>query len=205
MPETTILESAASPVSAPVAPSLESEVAARLDAVAEGYRQAPLPKASLDARAVRELAREHRTLQDLCTGFSSQLAVLDQQGDREIARLYQNFEPLLQRLRLFEEALRISEVFAQLEQRLQAEITEVKEATLALAKQILPYNLPKFEQGLEMFQDRCDAVADQLDALENQGHDIRDLVAHYERWLAHLETFMEVLDERTEALKPKAA
>jgi hypothetical protein len=35
--------------------------------------------------------------------------------------------------------------------RLKAEIAEIREASIALSKQILPYNLPKFEAGLEMF------------------------------------------------------
>lgn len=53
-----------------------------------------------------------------------------------------------------------------------------------------------------MFMDRCDEVADQLDSLESQNHPISDLMPWYEQWLFLVEQFAEILDERTEALRP---
>lgn len=179
------------------------EIEARLDAIAEGYRQASLPKAALEAKDIIQLKQEHLLLSEICNDFHQQLAALEKPGDHETSQLHKNFEPLLQRLHLYEEAIKISAVFTQLQQRIQNEIHEVLEATLALAKQFLPNHLPRFESGLEQFQDRCDAVADQLDALESQSHDIQPLVILYEKWLAHVETFTEVLDERSEALNPR--
>lgn len=184
--------------------ALETDLEASLLAHAEGYRAAPLPKATLDAKAVLKLERERDELKELCDRLTAQLADLDRRGEIETARLHMNFEPLLQRLRLCDEALRICGVFSELGQRLARELAEVKEACVALAKQFLPNHLPKFEQGLEIFQDRCDALADQLDALENQGHDIAELVPGYEAWMAQIEQFSEILDERSEALLPKS-
>lgn len=190
-------------MSTAVADALEIELEASLEFHAAGYRAAPLPRASLDSTDVRKMEKECDELAALCTKLAGQLKELDRQAQCETSQLYLNFEPLQQRLRLFHEALRMCAVFAELAERLQREMSEVKEASVALAKQFLPNHLPKFEQGLEQFQDRCDQVADQLDAIEAQGHDISLLVQSYEQWIAMIETFSEILDERTEALRPK--
>ncbi|MEZ0370267.1 MAG: hypothetical protein ACAI44_14355 [Candidatus Sericytochromatia bacterium] len=186
-----------------VADALETDLEASLDAHVAAYRQAPLPRASLDALAVRAMETARDELQALCEDITTRLRELDRRAEHETGKLHLNFEPLLQRLRLCDEALRMSAVFAQLAARLDAEVKEVKQACLALAKQFLPNNLPLFEQGLEQFQDRCDQVADQLDAIEAQGHDIAPLVRTYEVWIALIENFSEILDERTEALRPR--
>lgn len=183
---------------------LEAELEAKIESEASAYRSQPLPKASLETSEVRQLEKDQRALERLCQEISSQLKALDQQGEHETGRLHLNFEPLKARLSHFEEALRISGVFAEMAQRLAREQAEVKEACVALAKQFLPNHLSKFEAGLEVFQDRCDALADELDALENQGHEIKALLPAYEEWLAWVERFGEILDERVEALRPGA-
>lgn len=168
----------------------------------EAYRVMALPRATLAAALVQRCEREREDLADLCRRLTAQLLDLDRAGELETAQLHLNFEPLQQRLRLYDEILRMCGVFAELQRRLLSEVAEVKDASSALARQFLPNHLPKFEQGLEMFQDRCDAVADQLDAIEAQGHDIGELVPVYEQWMALIEQFGDILDERIEALRP---
>lgn len=172
---------------------------ARIEAQAAGVRQQALPRASLAAPEVARLKRERELLNGFCATTREALQRLAR--DHELTRLHLNFEPLLQRLRLYDEALRISDELAALLARLEREIAEVKEASVALAKQFLPTHLPRFEQGLESFQDRCDSVADQLDALEAAQQDISGLLPVYEQWLAWVERFGEILDERSEALR----
>lgn len=180
----------------------ESELTRDIDGYATAYRAAELPRASLDSKQVKKLLSERHELNALCERLGGQIKQLE--ADTETGQLYLNYEPLLQRLGLYDEILRICDEFKALAGRLEREQAEVKEACIALAKQIFPYHLPKFEQGLESFQDRCDSVADQLDSLENKGHDIAPLVRGYEVWIALVERFSEILDERTEALKPAA-
>jgi DNA repair exonuclease SbcCD ATPase subunit len=183
--------------------TLFEEVEAKLESLVGAYRTAALPKASLEREALRQLNKDQSFLKKTCDTLRSQLAELDASHDHETTQLHLNFEPLLLRLSHFDEALRISGVFKELETRLQAEIAEIREASIALSKLIFPYNLPKFEAGLEMFMDRCDKVADQLDSLENQGHEIAALMPAYEQWLFLVDQFGDILDERTEILKPK--
>ncbi|PKL76805.1 MAG: hypothetical protein CVV27_08430 [Candidatus Melainabacteria bacterium HGW-Melainabacteria-1] len=185
--------------------ALELEISAKIDSHAAGYREMPLPKASLEGPVVARLQKEHTLLETLCDSLSKQLAELDRGSQYETSQLHKNFEPLLQRRQHYAEALRICKVFAELAARLDREINEVKEACVALAKQFLPNHLPLFEKGLETFQDRCDQVADQLDGLETQSHDIQALMPRYEQWLQWVERFGEILDERIEALKPGAS
>lgn len=182
---------------------LFEEVEARLESLVSAYRTAPLPKAALDPGILKQLSKDQAFLKKTCDSLRAQLNQLDSSEQHETTRLHLNFEQLLMRLAHFDEALRISEVIKALNQRLKDEIAEIREASIALSKQILPYNLPKFEAGLEMFMDRCDQVADQLDALESQSQDISPLLPLYEQWMFLVEQFGEILDERTEILCPK--
>ncbi len=181
---------------------LFDEVEARLESLVSDYRTAPLPRATLDLAVFQQLTRDQAFLQKSCDSLRAQLNQLDSSDQHETTRLHLNFEPLLRRLAHFDEALRLSGVLKALQQRLTDQIAETREASLALSKQILPYHLPKFEAGLDMFMDRCDQVADQLDALESQSQDISPLLPLYEQWLFLVEQFGEILDERTEILRP---
>ncbi|MGE3728613.1 MAG: hypothetical protein AB7I41_23890 [Candidatus Sericytochromatia bacterium] len=185
--------------------SLFDEVEAKLEGLVTAYRTTELPKASLDPVVLKQLNKDQTFLKKSCDSLREQLSQLDISHQHETTRLHLNFDLLLQRLAHFDEALRISELIKALNERLKDEIAEIREASIALSKQILPYNLPKFEAGLEMFMDRCDQVADQLDALENQSQDIAPLMPLYEQWMFLVEQFGEILDERTEILCPKEA
>lgn len=183
--------------------SLFDEVEAQLEGLVTAYRTAALPKASLDPVVLKQLNKDQGFLKKTCDSLRDKLTQLDTARQHETTRLHLNFEQLLMRLAHFDEALRISEVIKALNNRLKDEIAEIREASIALSKQILPYNLPKFEAGLEMFMDRCDQVADQLDSLENQSQDIAPLMPLYEQWMFLVEQFGDILDERTEILNPK--
>ena len=165
------------------------------------YSQTAPPCASLDPKNVKKLKREFKYLRQACQSIHQNLKVLEESLD--ITGLYNNFHPLTIRLDNFQETLEVCDQFVDLQSKIEAEISEVKEAIRALAKQILPYNLPRFEEGLDHFLDRCDLIADKLDELDSRGHQIKELEKPYEEWIIFIEQFRELLDERTEALTPK--
>ncbi|PIQ28550.1 hypothetical protein COW36_12750 [bacterium (Candidatus Blackallbacteria) CG17_big_fil_post_rev_8_21_14_2_50_48_46] len=180
------------------------QLEAAIAGLVASYQQAPTIKASLDPADLLKLSKDQQFLKKSCDSFQTALDALDTDKTHETAQLHLNLKPLQLRLALLDEALRVSEIFKSLDTRIKAEIAEVKEASIALSKQILPYHLPKFEAGLEMFMDRCDQVADLLDTLEQQGHEITVFMPDYEMWLFLVEQFGEILDERIEILKPQA-
>jgi len=183
--------------------TLFDELDARLTGLVSAYQHAALPKATLEPKRLEALHSDQAQLKKTCASLRNDLQRLDTSNEHQTTQLHLNFEVLQLRLDHFEQALVISAQLCALEQRLQAEIAEVKEASVALSKQILPNYLPKFEAGLENFMNRCDQVADELDSLENLHHDITPLMPLYEQWLFLVEQFGEILDERTEALKPQ--
>lgn len=196
-----------------LAPPLESleplafeYVEGMLAAALQNLRLASITKATLEPIEFKQIQKEqHRWLQN-SQAIESLLATLEEQGITETAGLHLNLKPMLQHLDYLNQILETCHRFQELSTYLIGEMAEVKEASIALTKQILPYHLPKFEAGLEQFIDRCDQTADQLDALELQGHNVAPLVQRYEQWVAMVEQFGDILDERTETLvlKPKA-
>lgn len=167
----------------------------------EAFQKAPAPIASLKPQNIKRLMDDQRYVTKKYNAFEAELKRLETQGQIELSAHWNNLHPFQLRLKRISEALQVSEAFQALEQRIQAEIAEVKEASLALAKQFLPNHLPKFEAGLEQFMDRCDEVADQLDRYESQGFKIIELEPHYNQWMAMVERFGDILDTQIEALR----
>lgn len=162
------------------------------------YSRVLPPSASLNPKEVKRIKKEFKYLKQACVSINNNLELLENSLD--VSGLINNFQPLMVRLGRFEETMEVCQQFSTLQSKINNETNEVKEAIKALAKQILPYNLPRFEEGLEQFLDRCDLIADELDALDAKGHKISDLEKPYETWILLIEQFRELLDERTEAL-----
>lgn len=175
-------------------------VESMLEAALQNLRLASIPKATLNPNEVKQIQKEQQMWFQNCRDIESLLTTLEEQGITETAGIHLNLKPMLQHLDYLNHILETCQRFQKLAHFLMGEMAEVKEASIALTKQILPYNLPKFEAGLEQFMDRCDQTADQLDALESQGHNVAPLVQRYEQWVAMVEQFGDILDERTEAL-----
>ena len=178
------------------------DLADKIRAEVEVFQTVAPPVASLSQENLKQLVEDKRYVMQRFNTLEAELQELEAQGQNELTALWKNIRPLQLRLKSIADALQISKAFQALEQRLKAEIAEVKEASLALAKQFLPYNLPEFEKGMESFMDRCDEIADQLDRYESLGYPIDELEPLYNQWMTMIESYGELLDTQIEALRP---
>lgn len=55
--------------------------------------------------------------------------------------------------------------------------------------------LAKFENEIEAILDQCDLIADKLDDLNQQGHDIQNLEITYNQWIEKVAVLQALLDE----------
>ncbi|PKL77440.1 MAG: hypothetical protein CVV27_05415 [Candidatus Melainabacteria bacterium HGW-Melainabacteria-1] len=152
----------------------------------------PLPVASLTPELHRQLAQCHQELAQAIAQFEKGLQELETEFD--VADLRKRLRPLESRLQQYSLAIQQSRELAQLNQ----EITRFQgKVEQALQPHSHGANLnPQLETEIEQWLDDCDAIADQLEALEAKSLDISSLLLNYESLSQLLAKLQDQLDEQ---------
>lgn len=159
--------------------------------------QPPPQVKGLDLEAYQQARQFQALLQQRQQVFEAQLLRLEQEVD--VMSLRQALRPLEVFLRRSQQQLQGVQQLLTLQRDIQREIRVVQQMYDLLAGQLQAADLKLLEQKLEQSLDQADLLADQLDALENQGIDQQALVQLYEQLVTLTQQFIEQLDEKTPA------
>lgn len=151
-----------------------------------------MPRPTLDPARLQSLRQEFAEVQQSREYIDRQMRILEAEIDT--AMLANQLRPFESLSRRFEQALQLSETLGQVMGQLQAELNASRQLLLRAQALVSPAGLNALEQELELSMDRCDALADTLDPLENQVDDFKQLQAVYESLVDIVEEIRDALD-----------
>jgi len=105
--------------------------------------------------------------------------------------LQQQLKPLEKLLVRYQQIDEFSQLLRDMRQRIRSEAAEVAD----LIKQLNQHSPADLDRLTEKYLDSCDAVADQMDDLENRGCPIDLLNSDYQNWVSLLENLQDTVDE----------
>ncbi|PKL80664.1 MAG: hypothetical protein CVV27_00040 [Candidatus Melainabacteria bacterium HGW-Melainabacteria-1] len=158
-----------------------------------GYQPIPDPK------RLKHLRQKHEVFQTRTLALHEQLEILDR--EMESGELRQHLSKVEQALKRLGSLEQLFEQFIELH----ADILKHSDLTQDVMTESQstedPEDIPVLEENLNVLLDHCDSVADRLEALENQRHDIAPLQSPYQSYSEQLEQFQDILEETIERLK----
>lgn len=150
-------------------------------------------------QADRNQHRKLRVLQEdvskLINHCQTQIKILDQEFDTgELANLMRPLEQMSRRLTSVRE---VSKRFIHLDEAVKNQRDEVEALIVTLVKtSTLPDGL---QQRIDQILDHVDKFADDLDGLEQAGHDIKPIQPDYEALVVRVEKINEIIEDIQEA------
>jgi tetratricopeptide (TPR) repeat protein len=121
-------------------------------------------------------------------------AVLELEAEWDTTPLEIALYPLERVLRQGQKLKRVSDTFLELQAQIEKIAKQIASALQALQKADAK-QLPIFESRLDRIMDSCDHLADEIDALQEQGYIIQALERLYEILLFRVEAFRDALDD----------
>lgn len=150
-----------------------------------------------DRKQHRQLKAQQEEVMTLIEGFNAKLKTLDEEFD--IGELQNRLRPLDQLSRRLTAAREVSRRFILLLEALHQLRAEVD---ALLQKTDQSFGLTEAcQQLVEQILDRTDQLADDLDALEQEGHDIQPVQPTYESLVAQIERLNEIIEDLQEVSK----
>lgn len=152
-----------------------------------------LPEPAVTPEACAAVIQQRQSLKDLRDLFKTQLKRLAK--DDDITELEGLMRPLHALIARFEAALAAGVEFQSLSEAISLAFGQSADLFMALAGPVSA----AFANQLEAILDSCDALADRLDALEQQHYDIKALEAEY----GNLVSYVRALQDQWELSRPK--
>lgn len=153
----------------------------------------PSPSPTVKADEFEQLRKQTEELASSTQSFDRQISGLEKEFDTsELRRRLRPLEVILQRS---QRALEVSEQMQLLQKQIAGLIETVRGISSRL-QQPAAELLKRLEAELESVMDSCDWVADQLDQIDGQGHDISVLEHGYNILSAMIEGVRDTLDEQ---------
>jgi hypothetical protein len=149
----------------------------------------PLPSPSLDTQAFLALTQRQAELETVYDTFMARLLPLE--TDWDISELKLRLRPIESRLKQFARQRSLFERLSTLEQRIKAESHALK----TLYRDLNRAAPGLTDRDLEVYYDRCDGFADEIDELEQQGCDILPLLGIYQELTSALDQLQDALDD----------
>jgi tetratricopeptide (TPR) repeat protein len=160
-------------------------------------KQAMLPEPMLDPIELQKRLKAHSDFQSKYQSLEQEIEQLD--VDLNTDSLKQLLRPLTESIRQQGKIIQTSLKFQKYGQDLLHLMETVKAAILGLNQIQSIESIQQFEQDtLEPILDQCDQIADQLDVLSEQGHDIRSLEQRYEALTQMIENLQDLIDGKHE-------
>jgi len=169
----------------------------RIQAATRKCKSSLLKQPLMDMGQLQVLLKEHGESQWRFQQLEHELAELDQSFDaHSLKGLLSTFSDLL---RHQTKMIQTSLTFQKLEQALLGQMQRVRDAIVNLPHLNNKAAIQAFEsETLEDLLDHCDKLADQLDTVSEQGHDIRALERQYETLVQMIENLQEQIDGKLE-------
>ncbi|MBT9544324.1 MAG: hypothetical protein IV090_02955 [Candidatus Sericytochromatia bacterium] len=151
----------------------------------------PLP--SIEPQVFLRLQQQQWALRELCERLHSQITGL--QTENESFGLDYQLAPLWEKLKTFEVAVQVSQDYLRLIKGIQTDISAIEDLSQTLQLRSEQALLDALEQKLELFLDRCDAIADQLDDYDRQGFEIAGVEKYYQSLCQKIELLQESVED----------
>ncbi len=169
----------------------------RIQTAIRKAKASQLKQPLLDMAQLQVLVKEHGESQWRYQQLEQELAELDLALPADSLKgLLNSFADLL---RHQTKMIQTSMTFQKLEQALVAQMARVRDGIVNLPQLRSKEDIQAYEQNtLEDLLDHCDKLADQLDSISEQGHDIRSLERQYETLVQMIENLQEQIDGQIE-------
>jgi len=152
----------------------------------------PVPPPTQDPEVLRQATAQWRYWRQVLTDVQRRVVTLE--ADTDTLTLQQWVTPLEMGVRRWQQLIDASQQRQELQRRSTALTAEVQDLYRAVDDQ---RGTPReWEQTLESLLDRCDLLADDLDALDAAGQDIALLMPAYEFLSFQLEGLRDYVDEQ---------
>ncbi len=151
----------------------------------------PLP--SIEPQLYLRLQQQQLALRELCEHLHAQITEL--QAESESFGLDYQLAPLWEKLKSFEVAVQVSQDYLRLIKGIQTDISAIEDLSMALQLRAEQALLDVLEQKLEIFLDRCDAIADQLDDYDRRGFEIAGVEKYYQSLCQKIECLQESVED----------
>lgn len=154
------------------------------------YLLQPLLKVTLNGLELKQLKEHRSALEQEVAQLESQIQALDRDVDTH--RLQYLMQGLYTQLYAYEQHIGLSEAVQNTHNlilQLSRQVTRLHEEISQNISTVSP------EKQLDFILDRCNAIADEIDAYEQQGTDTTELEGHYNKLILLIESLMEELDE----------
>lgn len=177
-----------------------TQLQSKIQGAIQTWSQRSMPlEPTCEPEPLARLQANQQELSALWLSLDQELRELEH--DMQILSLRRQAQPLQSLLWRLEKIIHTSRHFQTLQQTIQLALQEVQQSSAHIQKLSDKQQIQHFEQTtLEQYLDQCDHLADQLDALSSQGHDIRVLEQPYERLVAAIEYLQDLLDEHLQQL-----
>lgn len=153
------------------------------------------PVATLKPEDLETLQARTDELESRVLSFERQIGSLDKEFDTsELRRRMRPLEVMLQR---GQRALEVSEQMQLIQKQVQG-LAETVKAINARLQNPTADLLARLENEMESVMDSCDWVADRLEQLDGQGHDISQLEHNYNILAAMIDQIRDVMDEHNQ-------
>ncbi len=156
-----------------------------LQEVKRVLEEIPAPPAALPPAIMSDLTQHHQQLEALHILLNSKIQKLA--IDHDITDLKLLLKPLLRFIQRFKTALAACQEIQQLSLELEATFGRSADLFMTLAGPVTD----AFSLELEAIFDRCDSLAERLDALEKQQIEIRELETEYGNLIAYIGVLKE--------------
>jgi len=165
--------------------ALYEQCHASLMAIVRGLMQEAQPQFVLNAIELRDLTQRYEHLNQTYQGLQKSIEHIDQEIDT--SELEKMLGPLRHFLKRLASVVRDSEMGT-------AILTEMKQLHTQWSALLSPAGQSEaLAQDLDLWLDRCDQFADQIDAFEQQGYSVGPLVQVYEKMVQVLEDYQDSL------------
>lgn len=153
---------------------------------------------SVDPERYLKLQEQHRFVSDALQTLKAQIS--DLQGEIDTFDLEIKLDPLYKQLRAFEIALKISQTYLRLRTQIIKNCEEVDRLETQLAHESNAESIKILEAKIEILLDQCDAIADQLDEFDKNGHDISSIEKYYNELCEKIEILQDSVEDTLERL-----
>lgn len=152
----------------------------------------PPPIPALNEADIDILKNQVDELEQRVNLYEKQIALLDREFDT--SELRRRFRPMEVMLKRTQKALEVSERMVSINQQIQGLIDTTKGIIQRLANSSIDV-IGRAEKELESLMDSCDWVADQIDAIDSEGHPTHALENTYNILVALIDQAREIIDE----------